>query len=285
MNIRHAWVTKLAFLTRKYHLTRLDPFLRMIHNPDNVQNASINRIIQLEDGSFFHVNTASYLEWSMFFYGSYEPFIEKIIKRLVRPGNVCIDVGANIGIHTLTMAKSTGANGHVIAFEPHPQVYKKLKDNIALNAYSWVHVEPCALSFEQGVVTLYGFNGKDSNEGTSSLQAIHEDKQHMFEVTTTTLDDYVASKKLSSVDFIKIDVEGHEQEVIDGAHKSIERFRPSIIFEHCRSHPKQTTFILNILSSYAYRFYQVYYQHLVPLNDKDAQIIAPNILAVPLPGK
>lgn len=281
--VRNKCVKKLAQWTRKYQGTRFDPALRMFYNPDKRNNDAMDCIIETRDGTLFRVNTASYLEWTLFFYGTYEPFIQSLIRQFVHPGDVCIDVGANIGIHTSTMARATTYRGQVVSFEPHPQLISKLEENMGLNHFSWVTVEPYALSDKQGEAILYSFDGHDSNQGTSTLCSELISSKKTFSVKTRTLDDYLKYSPITSVNFIKIDVEGHEKSVFLGSQKTIEMHRPYIIFEHNRQQPEDTFFIIKMLSDYAYCFYAVYYQQLVPLSLSDQALDASNVLAVPLP--
>lgn len=281
MELVRTLVSQIAKITRKYHATRLDPFLRFIHNPDKKNTATIQTTLRMDNGLIFHLDTASYLEWTLFFYGHYEPIIGKLIKQFVRTGDCCLDVGANIGIHTLAMAQQTGPTGSVIACEPHPLICQKLQKNRTLNAYSWITIEELALSSAPGEAILYGFDGHDANQGTSSLLALHDNKTCTFTVSVTTLDTYAQKTKLSSLDFIKIDVEGYEEEVIMGGLESIEHWKPVIIFEHNKKHPGKTSSILGALKKFDYTFHQIFYAHTEALKEIKNPITASNILAVP----
>lgn len=279
--IKNKFIHKLARWTRDQESTRFDAALRLLYNPDKRQQDAIDCIITSRDGGMFHINTASYLEWMLFFYGTYEPFIQKLIRQFVQAGDVCIDVGANIGIHAATMARATGRTGQVIAFEPHPQLVPRLEENMLLNHFDWVTVEPRALSDQQGTATLYSFDGRDSNQGTSTLCKGLNGSSKTFSVDMVTLDDYCQQQKIKRIDFIKIDVEGHELAVIAGAQQTIHQLRPTILFEHNRQLPEDTHTIMDTLSQQSYRFYAVYYHQIVPLSASQKSIDASNILAIP----
>lgn len=87
--------------------------------------------------------------------GEFEPHIRTLIRRYLRPGMVAVDVGANIGLHTLQMARAVGPQGRVYAVEPAPDNLKYLKRNIALNRLSQVEVLPWAASSEHGIQEFY----------------------------------------------------------------------------------------------------------------------------------
>lgn len=124
MSFKNRLINKIANFTRKYQLERLDRFLRFVYNPDTRKKDFIERVIFIDKDLLFKINTSSYLEWSLFFYGGYELPISRLFEKFIVAGATVIDVGANIGIHSLKLGKLVGASGKVYAFEPHPIVFK-----------------------------------------------------------------------------------------------------------------------------------------------------------------
>lgn len=258
----------------------MGPFLRIIYNPDTRQNDSIKRIIFI-DGLLFKIDTASYLEWSLFFYGGYEVFISKLFKRFVQPGAVVTDIGANIGIHTLRLGDLVGPGGMVYAFEPHPDVCKRLRENINLNQLSSVRVMQVGLSERSGEFILQGFDKNSSNQGTSFLVMDDEIEKNItanrYAVKVLRFDDWVKSEKLERLDFIKIDVEGFDLEVLSGAIETISKFKPVIIFEYCQKNDavkNQVNVFKNVktcLDLLGYKFYIVKHDYLVDFNENHLQ--------------
>jgi FkbM family methyltransferase len=143
------------------------------------------------------------------------------------PGGAFLDVGANIGLHTLAVAHHLESRGgRVLAFEPHPENYRALRDNIQRNALRNVTAENVGLADFPDVITGTSAPGP----GNWSLASKGECR---FEVRLVRLDDYLDQHPLPSVDAMKIDVEGAEVRVLRGARATIERSRPVIVFEVC----------------------------------------------------
>lgn len=140
------------------------------------------------------------------------------------PGTVAIDVGANLGIHSLVLAKCVGEKGNVIAFEPVPSLRRRLIENLNLNGVWNVHAKEFAVGDGAGAVR-FSFEENDFNIGKA-----HVSKAGDRIVNMTTLD-----AELIHIDrhlsLIKIDVEGYELSVLTGAVKTIKRHRPAIVME------------------------------------------------------
>lgn len=162
-------------------------------------------------------------------YGAWETSVydiegRKILSRLrVREGTF-IDVGANIGKYSIVMSKRLGDKGNVIAIEPEKRNFMALKRNIELNGLRNVHLENVALSNKKGVVDF--FIGDDP--GKHSLKRNVGNK---VSLDCDTIDNLVEKHSLKNVCQIKIDVEGAEVEVLEGAKKTIKKFSPSIVIE------------------------------------------------------
>lgn len=151
--------------------------------------------------------------------GIYEPNLVQYIKNNVRPGMICVDVGANVGFFTLLMAKLVQPGGRVIAFEPTSRVFEVLKRNVQLNGLIQVDLEQTALSSSSGMV--------DFQEGPAGFEVYntigkvtHPNAIDQSFVTSSVkcerLETYLGARGLQQVDFIKIDVEGAELSVLSG---------------------------------------------------------------------
>lgn len=150
----------------------------------------------------------------------------RVLKRLMKPGGVILDVGANIGYFSLLCAQWMKGVGIVHAFEPFPSTISRFERNLDLNPSlrSVVRINRFALSDFIGTV---GMNAPDSgNSGCNYLNS-----EAPFAVNVTTLDSFVESQKLQRIDLIKIDVEGSEVALLRGAERTIERFRPVLMVE------------------------------------------------------
>jgi FkbM family methyltransferase len=151
------------------------------------------------------------------------------LARSVLPADgVFVDVGANVGIHTLAIARHVSEGGAVVAFEPHPVNHRLLVHNLEQNHLRHVVAENVGLA--ESAATLTGAARADG--GNWSL-ASHGD--YRFEVRLLRLDDYWRDHPLPRLDVMKIDVEGAEVRVLRGARQTIARFQPLIVFEVCPS--------------------------------------------------
>lgn len=154
-----------------------------------------------------------------------ERFVQErsLFSQLVRPGMVFVDVGANIGYYALMFASLLRGEGEILCLEPDPTNLLELKANVAENKLErMISVLPIAAGDEDGTMRFEpGLNAHATPTGT-------------MEVIVKKLDSLAPAK----VDFIKIDVEGYEGAVLDGARETIERFRPTIFLE---LHPRLLT--------------------------------------------
>ncbi len=158
--------------------------------------------------------------------GFYDRASCQTIKALVRPGDVCVDVGANIGALTLLMAKLVGSTGMVIAVEPGPMTYARLRANLAHNPALAQRVQAVQVGLSDRPGVLY-WHEDPAAPGNASLAASGETR-----VEVTTFDDLVARHCPDArIRFIKIDVEGMELEVIRGAMNAIRTHRPVVLYE------------------------------------------------------
>lgn len=142
---------------------------------------------------------------------NHEPLVQEVFQPKL--GQVFIDVGAHIGLYTLRAARDVGSKGCVIAVEPDPQSYRILKDNIALNRLDNVLVFNVALSDCSGEKTFYACT--DPSLSGFELQP----KARLREVRTVktmTLDELLRVSKINQVNWIKLDVEGAETNVLRG---------------------------------------------------------------------
>jgi FkbM family methyltransferase len=180
-------------------------------------------------GDIFDADLSSTLEWQLWAFGGYEKHFAELFGYLVRPGDRCVDVGANVGVHTVRLARLAGADGEVIAIEPDPDLVQRANRNIALNGVANVRVISAAASERAGQMRLFRPSPHDTNRARASL--LHH--PYLTGLTTTvpvvTIDDVCAGAEVS---LIKIDVEGHEAAVVRGAAGTIARCAPSIVFEY-----------------------------------------------------
>ncbi|RLI43611.1 hypothetical protein DRO59_00440 [Candidatus Bathyarchaeota archaeon] len=152
---------------------------------------------------------------------SYEPFMRRVVK--LQAGDVFVDVGAHVGKYSFYAAKQVGDSGLVIAIEPHPKNVENLKKGIELNGFRNIRVVQKACSDHSGKAFLLEYE----------LSARYEltDKLTRMIVEVATLDCIVQSFGVNKVDMVKIDVNGHEYHVLEGAVSMLESYRPTILIE------------------------------------------------------
>jgi len=180
-------------------------------------------------GDLFEADLSSYIEWQLWAFGSYEEHFAELFRCLVRPDDRCVDVGANVGVHTVRLAKLVGSGGEVIALEPDEEVAHRAHRNIMLNQLTNVHLIGAAASDEAGEkVQLYRPDAGDTNRARASLLRHSYLTGGVSTVPVVTIDEVCPGP----VALIKIDVEGHEAAVVRGAAAKIDRYSPAVIFEY-----------------------------------------------------
>lgn len=156
---------------------------------------------------------------------SFEPEETEIIKMLLPAGGVFLDVGANVGYFSIVAAMSVGSKGRVYAFEPVPEIYRILCRNISLNGLTNVAAHNLACFSSVGEMAME----RETDSGKSHLSAV--DVENAQKVRLTTIDQFVNLSNVSRLDLIKIDAEGSDFEIVQGARRTIETFRPIILME------------------------------------------------------
>lgn len=139
--------------------------------------------------------------------GEWESEVSERIRELCPVGGTVVDVGANIGLHTLTMADSVGEDGRVLAFEPNPTTFSLLEENVSENGFDNVELFNCGISDESTDRIL---NVRRDNFGASSVFSHSDD----FEWDEISVSMYPLSKFVSEIDFLKIDAEGSEIRIV-----------------------------------------------------------------------
>lgn len=222
---------RLAKAVQRYNPRGIGRLLRAVYSPYVRQSDHMELAIEYDSDLLINIDTASLIEWSIFFYGHYEPEISNLIKRVVKPGYMTFDIGANIGCNTLIMARSAGEAGRVIAVEPNPKIYMRLTENISLNRMKNIEPIQCGMSNTIGELTLYTAPDNFPNQGMSSLYPQSVLSIEM-PVKVQTLDSIMQAKRCDRLDFVKIDAQGSDYDVLLGGERSIQQYRPYLLFEY-----------------------------------------------------
>jgi FkbM family methyltransferase len=223
------WVHWLAWATRRFQPKGIDRIVRMLYPPGN--DRPIRSVVDYDDGLLFHCDTQSFLEWYIFFYGAFRPEVSRLINRMLRPGQVAIDIGANVGMHSVIMANRVGPTGHVVVFEPDPHPMGRLRRNMALNGIDWVTTVEAAVSARSETRTFYLHDDSIGNFANASLVAANVGKQTAsVEMQVVSIDEWMRDNPLPRVDVVKLLAQGEEYNALQGMRGLIERDRPKIFF-------------------------------------------------------
>lgn len=164
--------------------------------------------------------------------GCWEPGETRFVETHVRPDMRVLDIGANLGWFTIIMAERVGAEGHVTAFEPRRDIHACLRRTVEANGCRNVTLHEVALGAEDGVMDLV-WDLDDANPGGTRLDGADPAGRSGRTIAQPTQVRRLDAVVRDPVDFIKIDVEGAEKLVLDGARALLRRKPPVILSELC----------------------------------------------------
>jgi len=187
-------------------------------------------------------------------FNSHEPFSTKVLLNNLHEGMVCLDVGGNIGYYATLESKKIGKSGRVIVIEPSPLNFKYLTRNLQLQNQSNYELFNYACGNRDGEAQF--LISKHSN--TNRVLKDHEkpsDDMNLIKVPIIILDDFMRKKRISKLDILRMDVEGYEVEILEGAKELIRNFQPNIQIEvHLqRLGPQNTKKVLEVFRSAGYK--------------------------------
>ena len=225
-------VQLLAWLGNRFGKPRgFERIVRWFASPEKCGDLPELRLVR--DGLIFLARPGVQVDWHVFFFGTYEPGVRRIFRKVLPLGGVALDIGANVGWHTLLMASLVGARGRVLAVEANPFLRQRLYDHLSLNRFMQVDVMPYAVADTEGMMEFYApaLNDPDSGNG-HVVRGGNGEPSGTIRVEARRLDAIIAAAGVGRVDLIKIDVEGFEWPVFRGGEETIAKFRPHIIFEY-----------------------------------------------------
>lgn len=184
-------------------------------------------------GLRYQGNLNTFIDWSVYFYGAYEKGILFLMKEIVKEKQnpIFIDVGANIGHHSLFMSKFCE---EIHSFEPYEKVTDMLMSKILFNKCSNIFVHNVGLGKKNEFLDFYAPVGR--NIATGSFMADHAKDNNIqygkLEIVEGDL--YISKLNLNRIDLIKIDVEGFEKNVLLGLKDTLEKYRPFVVMEYSK---------------------------------------------------
>ncbi|BAZ32299.1 methyltransferase FkbM family protein [Cylindrospermum sp. NIES-4074] len=246
------------------------------------------RIAVLDNCCQLQVTLAEYGFREIYFFGVCEPAVTAIVKHLAKPGQIWLDVGANVGYFTILLSKIVGETGKIYAFEPNPITANLTENSILLNQVSNVTLVREAVSNSVGQKVILNV---PMNESVRASIIRQEDilDFNKISVYTVSLDSYLSAHEIQ-VDFMKVDIEGAEILAFQGMASTLKNCPPKVIVSEvshrpeCLATPQQ---LIEYLITFDYCPYRVRdeglfaYQsgeYLHPDLDKDIAFVQPSAL-------
>jgi FkbM family methyltransferase len=209
--------------------------------------AGFNGLVQTKNGYLIFNKNDIYIGRGLQKYGEWSEGEVDLFEQLCATGSVVVEVGANIGAHTLALSKIVGDDGRVMAFEPQRLSFQILCGNMAINSIKNVDCLNCGLSSKNDELyideispnTEYNFGSLSMNNKKAGVRTFVFELDHFF--------------GLGKLDLLKIDVEGMEKEVINGAKSVIEKYKPFIYVENDRAENSKE--LIELIESLDYKLY------------------------------
>jgi FkbM family methyltransferase len=183
---------------------------------------------RLHNNFFMLLNPTEHIQQQLFWYGYYEKELGDLLKKLIKPDQLFIDIGANLGYFSLLVATSS-PSVKVISFEPVDDLFRKINENISVNNVKNIVPIHAAVGEKDEEKEL--FISAADNSGMSSFQEPENYSGAKEKVKVVTLDDWIKTSRVSKVDIIKLDIEGSELAALNGMKEVLQNFKPLVIVE------------------------------------------------------
>lgn len=176
----------------------------------------------------FNLDVSELISWAWYF--RYEEKWLLNMTSFMKPGDVIFDIGANIGTTSLYISKNTPCS-KIYSFEPDEINYNKFKYHIGLNKVENIHLAKIGIGDEPGIKRL--FRVSENNPGMNKIidEGLTDSASEFSEIEIQRLDDFVRDFGIEKVNFVKIDVEGYELKVLNGAKETLRKYLPIICLE------------------------------------------------------
>lgn len=237
-----------------------------------------------------NLRLTEHMQRRIFWLGYYNLQIVPFLKNFLEPGMTFIDIGANIGEISLVAAKRVARAGSVIAFEPIDAIADELQSNAERNGLRQISIVRMGLSDStDGRVPIYASCGQgspgDEHHGLGSLFGAATGAAPLQYIAITTLDAWLEDHPVDRIDMIKIDIEGAELPCLQGAERTLRKFRPALIVEvqdtTARTAGYRANDLLDYLSALGYGFSRFERDGLAPFAGPRNLRANQNVLCVP----
>jgi len=235
----------------------------------------------VRNGLRWRLNPADFVQADVFWLGRKDFYDVYHLQRMVRSGDVLLDIGANFGYYSVVLASHLKKKCEIHAFEPNPCTLKLLRHHVEINGLmDVIHIHDLALGDNPGTASLAT---KALNSGGTHVVPFNESSTC---VQVTTLDDFCDHQGLTRLDLIKIDVEGFEERVLRGGHRSLRRWQPVLLLElepaRLRDKCSSVEHVVATLRELGYQLFVSRRQSLQPLLDlPKGDDVKPNVFCLP----
>ncbi|MEL1252649.1 FkbM family methyltransferase [Flavobacterium sp. DGU38] len=221
-----------------------------------------------KSNNFFEYNLNSKVKINLYkdsvlsrlIYEGFEKEETDFLEKTLTEGDIFVDIGTNIGLFSLLAAEIVGIDGRVLCFEPAPDTFSRLNENIILNDFKNIHINNIGLSNEPGELTFYVSN--NGHDAWNSFAPSSDNKlESSIQVPVSTLDLELKDIDKSKIKLVKIDVEGWEKFVLNGGKDFFIEFSPVVMVEFTESNTFNAGYsvheIYDIMQDLGYVWYTV----------------------------
>jgi FkbM family methyltransferase len=227
-----------------------------------------------------NLSSNNLIDHKILFTGCYEEDTNKILEKHVLLGHTVIEAGANTGTETLLLSRLVGPKGKILAFEPVPHVVDKLVANLSINNIDNVSIYSCALGDSQNEISFSILPETHPNQGMGSKLRSKQIDPSLKRITVkqTTIDDLYRAGELPQFNFLKMDVQGAEMDILNGGVEAIAKFKPKIFLEAAEGWNEINLLYLR-LSDLGYQVFYIKSDHGLLLLS-EGQLLSGNWLAI-----
>jgi len=273
--------TRFPFQRGSWRL--IEPYLRSGRLTDCHTRGQLTRVKR--DDFLFDLDLTDFIDQYVYL-GAYEKQDLDELTSIMPVGGVFLDVGANIGIYTLAMARAAGSSGSVHSFEPNPASFERLRHHVLQNGLANVRLNQLAVGSGEGRAKLNA--PTKENSGAASLLSTNMPARfeaRPIDVQVISLDAYCRRLTFGRVDVIKIDCQGYELQVLEGASNVLQTFRPRLLLEYdvdwLVAAGASGTQLCSLLKRARYESFQRHHGRLIQFTADDTPGTVVNIHAIP----
>jgi len=201
---------------------------------DSIKKRSLDlseeKIIKVNNYKMKTISHDTGISSELLIYGNHDPLTTEIILDELSEGMICIDIGSNIGYYALLESKKIGKNGNVLAIEPSPENFSTLVYNIKLQNDQNINAFNFAIGDKNDEIEFL-ISKKSNWSKVKDENDIIESEDKIIKIPLKTLNSFVKDNQLEKIDLLRMDVEGYENNIIDGAIEVLTKFKPKIMVE------------------------------------------------------